>query len=86
MIQVDEETGEPLFDPEFFTPQSFSKEMKFYGRCGFVLESRVLAAYCSISRWGASSSDGGELTLRCITVEEVIYIGCATNSAKEVPP
>lgn len=41
-IQVDEETGEPLFDQEFLTPESFSKEFKLMAAVALVLNRAYL--------------------------------------------
>jgi hypothetical protein len=36
-LQVDEETGKPLFDHELLSPESFSAEMKKMAEVGFFL-------------------------------------------------
>lgn len=36
-IQLDDETGEPLFDQEILTPESFSKEMRTMGEVAMFL-------------------------------------------------
>jgi hypothetical protein len=58
-IQVDEETGEPLFDQEFLTAESFSKEMKTMADVAVFLKRAYLQLIHRYPDGGACSTANG---------------------------
>ena len=58
-IQVDEETGEPLFDQELLTAESFSKEMKTMADVAVFLNRAYLQLIRRYPNEGACSSGNG---------------------------
>lgn len=58
-IQVDEETGEPLFDQEFLTVESFSMEMKVMADVALFLNRAHLQLIHRYPDGGACSSGNG---------------------------
>ena len=58
-IQVDEETGESLFDQELLTPESFSEEMKLMADATVFLNRAYLQLIHRFPKGGACSSGNG---------------------------